>query len=174
YVYPPLFAFLAAPLTAVSYSLAVGVFAAIEVGAIMLSLYLFEVRDWRCYSLVIVFPLVRDGFTLGTIGPLLLLGIALAWHFRDRRRVAGAASVATAIILKLFLWPLVVWLAATRRAWTALLSALLGAGLALVCWAALDFRGLVDYPGLLRRLSHLESVKSYSVVALGHPLGLSV
>lgn len=174
YVYPPLFAFLSTPLTAVPYSVAVGIFAAASIGALMLSLYLFGVRDWRCYSLVVVFPLTRDGFTLGTIGPFLLVTIALAWHFRDRLRVVSAASVGVGIILKLFLWPLVIWLAATRRVWAALLSVLLGALIALVCWAAIDFRGLTDYPALLRRLSHLESLKSYSVVALGHALGLPV
>jgi hypothetical protein len=36
----------------------------------------------------------------------------------------------------------------------------------------IDFRGLGDYRALLSRLSHLETLKSYSAVALGHALGL--
>ena len=51
---------------------------------------------------------------LGTIEPLLLLAVAAAWRWRDAS-VAGAARSAAAIVLKLFLWPLAVWLALTRR-----------------------------------------------------------
>jgi hypothetical protein len=79
--------------------------------------------------------------------------------------VAGA--VAGSIVLKLFLWPLVVWLVLTRRVRAAVLAVVVGIAVAAVGWAAIGFAGLGDYPHLLRRLADDESTSSYSVVALG-------
>jgi hypothetical protein len=172
YVYPPLLAFLATPLTTVSPALAVGLFAAVEVLALVFALRLFGVRDWRCYALAIIFQPTRDAIGTGTIGPLLVLAIALAWRFRDRLRPIAAVAVAVAVTLKLFLWPLVVWLAVTRRLALAALSIAIGFALAVGSWAAIGFQDFGSYPRLLTRLSHLETLKSYSIVALGGALGL--
>jgi len=78
-----------------------------------------------------------------------------------------AGAVGTAVVLKLFVWPLVVWLAITRRLRAAGLAVALAVALALISWAAIGFAGLGDYPGVLRRLANDESTSSYSVVALG-------
>jgi hypothetical protein len=102
---------------------------------------------------------------LGTVGPLLLLGVAAAWHWRDRILAAGAA-VGTAVALKLFLWPLAVWLALTGRLRAALAGIGLALGLVLIPWSAIGFDGLRGYPGLLRHMSEDEATSSYSVVAL--------
>jgi hypothetical protein len=73
-------------------------------------------------------------------------------------------------VLKLFLWPLGVWLLVTRR-WRA---SLICAGTVLVLllggWAVIDFAGLRSYPTTLHLLEQVESSASYSVVAL---LGVS-
>jgi hypothetical protein len=73
-------------------------------------------------------------------------------------------------VLKLFLWPLAVWLLVTRR-WRALV---LCVGVALVAllggWAVIGFAGLRSYPTLVHVLERLEGPASYSTVAL---LGLS-
>jgi hypothetical protein len=42
----------------------------------------------------------------------------------------------------------------------------------LVVWGILGFRGLSEFPTLLRNLSHVESVQGFSVVALADRLGL--
>jgi hypothetical protein len=70
-----------------------------------------------------------------------------------------------------------VWLAATRR-WAAAFGAgVVALGLALSSWAVIGFRGLGDYPELLRRLSDVEAENSYSafagLVALGLPATLA-
>jgi glycosyl transferase family 87 len=166
YAYPPLLAVLAAPLHPLSPGAASIVWLLLSLAAIALSLRLLGVRDWRCYPVVAVYPFTRSAVDLGTVGPLLLLAVAAAWHWRDRV-VRPALAVGAGIAVKLFLWPLVVWLALTGRIRNALLGVAFAVALALVPWAAIGFAGLGGYAGLLHRLSHREATSSYSVVALG-------
>jgi hypothetical protein len=77
------------------------------------------------------------------------------------------------IAAKVFLWPLVFWLAATRRWTTALYAVAVGLAAVAVSWALFGFVGLTSYPRLLDELSRLEAWKSYSAVSLGLVLGLS-
>jgi hypothetical protein len=70
-------------------------------------------------------------------------------------------------VLKLFLWPLVLWLAVTRRLRAAVVAVAFAVALAIVSWSAIGFAGISDYPSILRRLANDESTSSYSVVALG-------
>jgi hypothetical protein len=166
FAYPPLAAWLMAPLHPLSSSAAAIAWTLLSSAMVALALWLLELRDWRCYALAFVFLPTRSSIDLGTIEPLLLLAIGAAWHWRDRAfRTAGA--IGGAIVLKLFLWPLVVWLALTRRLRAALLAVAFAVGLAAVSWAAIGFAGIGDYPGVLRRLANDESTSSYSVVALG-------
>jgi alpha-1,2-mannosyltransferase len=133
-----------------------------------------DVRDWRCYPIALLYPPTVENVEYGAVGSVLTLLVALGWHYRER--VAAAAfAIGAVIVLKVFLWPLVVWLAATRR-WKASLGAVVvAAGLTVVSWAAIGFRGVTDYPDLLRRLSDIEAENSYSanaiLVALGLPDG---
>src|SRR5439155_26888769 len=103
--------------------------------------------------------------------PLLALGVAAAWRWRDRRVVA-ALAVAAVVCTKLFLWPLVVWLVATRRVSTAVGAVAGGVFLALASWAAIGFTGLTSYHGLLDRLTTVEQWRAFSLGALVHALGL--
>jgi alpha-1,2-mannosyltransferase len=165
YAYPPLLAFLAAPLHPLGLGAATLVWTLLSLTAVGLALWLLGLRDWRCYALTAVFPFTRSAIDLGTIAPLLLLALAAAWRWRDRIAV-GAAATGLAIALKLFLWPLAVWLALMHRLRAA--AAALGFALVLVIvpWAAIGFAGIGGYPGLLHRLSSDEATSSYSVVAL--------
>ena len=165
FAYPPLLAVLVVPLHPLSAGVATLVWILISLAAIAGALWLLGVRDWRCYALTAVYPVTRSAVGLGTVGPLLLLAVAAAWHWRDRILAAGAA-VGTAVALKLFLWPLAVWLALTGRLRAALAGIGLALGLALIPWSAIGFDGLRGYPGLLRHLSDDEATSSYSVVAL--------
>jgi len=77
-----------------------------------------------------------------------------------------AVATAFTALLKLFLWPLGIWLLATRR-WRAFVScAALGLVLLLGGWAVIDFAGLRSYPTLLHDLQQVEVPVSYSAVAL--------
>jgi hypothetical protein len=171
YAYPPLLAFLASPLEPLGVGAAMTVSILVSLAAIAGALWLLGVRDWRCYCLVPLYPMTRSAVGLGTIGPLLLLATAVAWRWRDRL-VEPAVAVGAAVALKLFLWPLAIWLAITRRSRTALAAIGLVLALTFVPWAAIGFAGLADYPSLLDRLADQEAGASYSVYALGVRLHL--
>jgi hypothetical protein len=141
------------------------VWTVLSLAAIALALWLLGVRDWRCYALTVAYPFTRSAVDLGTVAPLLLLGVAAAWRWRNNLAVSGSA-VGAAVALKLFLWPLGVWLALTRRIGAALAAAGFVLAFALVPWAVIGFAGLGDYPGVLRHLSDDEATSSYSVIAL--------
>jgi alpha-1,2-mannosyltransferase len=108
---------------------------------------------------------VVDAVSLGALSSLLLLGVAAAWRYRDRRHIAAAVTAVTAVA-KLFVWPLFVWLLATRRLRTGLEGAVVALVLLLAGWAAIGFAGLRGYPHLLHLLSHVEAVQSFSLVGL--------
>src|SRR5205085_764461 len=106
--------------------------------AVVGALWLLELRDWRCYALVGVYMFTRSSIELGTIEPLLLLAVAAAWRTRERV-LQPAAAVGAAIVLKLFLWPLAIWLALMRRGRAAVGVVVCAVALAAVTWAAIGF-----------------------------------
>ena len=165
YAYPPLLAFLASPLEPLSAGWATLLWTLVSLAAVAAALWLLGVRDWRCFALAAAFPFTRSAVGLGTVGPLLLLAVAAAWHRRDRL-VEPAAAVGAAIALKLFVWPVAVWLALTRRIRPAVAAVGFALAFVVVPWAAIGFAGLGDYSHLLRRLADDEASSSYSVVAL--------
>jgi hypothetical protein len=172
FLYPAGSALVMVPFAALPFHVAAVVVAALSIAAAAGALALLRVRDWRCYGVMFSAIAVITAVRLGTLTPVLLLLLAGAWRDRDRRR--GAAWVAVAILLKIFLWPLLVWLAATRRFAAAGLALALAAGSTLVAWAILGFEGLTTYPYLLRRLADVVGPKSYSLVALGKDAGLGL
>jgi alpha-1,2-mannosyltransferase len=176
YVYPPLLAIVLVPATIlpdeVGGSSPAGVLVSlVGIACIVGALLVLDVRDWRCYPVALLYPPTVENVEYGAVGPILVLLIAFGWRYRERMAVASL-SVGSAIVLKVFLWPLVVWLAATRRWRTSLGAVVVGAGLALVGWVALGFSGLADYPDLLRRLSDIEAENSYSAYAIFVTLGI--
>jgi alpha-1,2-mannosyltransferase len=108
---------------------------------------------------------VLAGTSLGTFSPLLLLGAAVAWRYRDRVTRVGPI-VAALVVTKLFLWPLWLWLVYTRRFAAAAVAGSLGLVATVVAWALIGFDGLRDYPRLLSRLTELVGTQSYSPFAL--------
>ena len=139
--------------------------------SVPLTLWLLEVRDWRCYGAAFLMAPVLSGISNGAVSCLLALGLAAAWRYRDSWKPA-AVAVAAVILAKVFLWPLGLWLVATRR-WAAAAAALVGGALVtLASWAVLGFAGLGDYPDLLRILANAEQDQGYSPIALGLAIGL--
>ena len=86
--------------------------------------------------------------------------------------IAGAAA-GSLIAAKVFLFPLVFWLLATRR-WRAALASIAAAAVLIAgSWAAIGFRGLTEYPHLLRALSDARQGLGYSAAAVGMSAGAS-
>lgn len=169
-VYPAPALLALTPLSLLPYTAAALVFFGILVAALIGSLLALEVRDWRCYgALFLSYPVVY-GLVLGNVTPLLMLAAALAWRYRARPVVAGAA-MGFAIAFKLILWPLLLWLVIAGRAKAAIVAAVAAAGATLGCWAAIGFAGLGDYPHLLSLLSTVESHVAYSPYAMAVSLG---
>lgn len=173
FVYPAPAALAMAPFALLPLAPAAAVFAVCSIASVVIALRLLAVRDLRCYALAFLYPWTLHGLWGGALTPLLLLGIALLWRARDGRR-AVAALAAGLVVAKLFLWPLLLWLAVTRRLRTTVRAVLAGVVCTVLAWAVLGFAGLVEYPQLLRVLAEVEQRDGYSVVALGLALGLSV
>lgn len=178
YVYPPLTAFLSMPLTqlgddAVRYG---GVLGALAILA--LALFVVGVRDPGVYAVFALWPPTMTAWQNANVSVLMVLALALTWRFRDSWPRAGI-SLGAGIALKLILWPLSLWLLATRRIRAGLASIAVGAFVLLGTWLAIGFKGLADYPDLLNRLTDVEAENEHSVslysdaLVLGAPKGVA-
>ncbi|MBA3402021.1 MAG: DUF2029 domain-containing protein [Actinobacteria bacterium] len=172
YVYPPLTALASTPFTELSVEAAGFVVMALLIAAVLGTLWLLGVRDWRCYGLAFLWPPVLSAVQTGNVTIPLGLGAVLVWRYRDDARVAGS-SLGLTLAAKLFLWPLVLWLAFTRRMAAALLAVAVGAVVLLVSWAVIGFAGIREYLELLRRVSEFEEEQGYTLYALALDFGSS-
>jgi Glycosyltransferase family 87 len=171
-VYPPLVAYLFTPFAVLPYSVAGPAYFVLLLGALALTLRLLGVGDWRCFAAVVLWYQVAGCLGTGAIGPLLAVLLAIAWRWRDRA-VIVAVAIAVACVAKLFLWPVVVWLIATRR-WRATgLTVVVGAALLLAPFASLGAGVLHEYPKLLRALDSTFGPRSFSAFTLIQNLGAS-
>lgn len=168
-IWPPLAAFLVSPFTLLSAGAANWAVAIVGLAAVMLSLRVVGVRDWRVYGAFALWPSVIGEIRVSHLTPFLCLMVALAWRYRDTRFAPGVA-IGLAGAVKFFLWPLGVWLAAIGKAREMLVAAVLaGASLLLV----LPFTGLDDYFRTLIELGEAFDQDSYSpfgfLVQIGAP-----
>lgn len=169
-VYPPVVMLLLAPLGLLSPDAANLVFVAALIPTPAVALWLLGVRDYRCYAVTYLCVPVIFGIQIGTLSPLLMLGLAALWRWRDRALVVGGVMCAL-ICAKLFLWPMLVWLAATRRWRAGIYSIALTAAATLGGWAAIGFADMRIYPHMLSSLSSIEQSQGYSAVAAAEALG---
>jgi len=176
YAYPPALAIALTPLTFLPQHLRGSfvpgvVFSLVLLASMVGGLLLLGVRDWRCYPVVLLWPVTLESIEYGAVGPLLVLLVAVGWRFRHR--ASGGAAIGGAVAVKLFLWPLVLWLGLTRRLAAAATAIAVAGILVLGSWAVVGFDGLVDYPELLRKLVQFEAGNSYSALAVLETVGLS-
>jgi hypothetical protein len=167
YVWPPAAALAATPLTLLPRGAADGVAALVELLAFCAALWLVGVRDWRVIGATMLWPQVLGEIRVAHFSLILCLLVAIVWRTRDRPWAPGVA-LGVAIAVKLFVWPLVIWLAARRRYRDAALAACLAAG-SLVLLAA--YTDPVQYIRVLRELGAAYDQDSYSLYGLIVQLG---
>jgi hypothetical protein len=165
-------ALLLAPLALLPHGVADLTFAAIEIAAALLTLRILDVRDWRLYGLVLLCPAVYSGWSVANVTLLLGLGIATVWRNRERPLLVGFL-IALLVSVKLFLWPLALWLLATRRYVAFAYATACGLALNVMAWAVLGFDELHRYSRLLSALTTFEERRGYSLVAFALHEGAS-
>ena len=172
FLYPPLSAYLLAPFTLLP-TTAAYIFAVLLVAAtVPAALFLVGVRDWRCYAAAFLWMPTIVGIQTANLTLPMVFGLALVWRYREHRVVVALVS-AVVVALKLFFWPLLVWLLATRRYRGAVIALGASAVLVLLPWAGIGFVGLRGYPHLLATVSRYEGPQKYSVAALVHSFSVS-
>lgn len=169
FVYPPIVAAVFVPLSLLPLAVAASIYALASIVALYATLRILGVTELRCYLVMLFWMPMLQAVGLGTIAPFLALALALVWKHRDETLVLSLA-LALAVVAKLFLWPLFLWLLATRRWGAALTSAAASAALVLIPWAALGFHDFLWYPHVLRLLLDHEGATGFSLTAILLPL----
>lgn len=169
--YPPLSMLAVAPLTLLPYKLAAMVFFLLSCCAVVGALWLLGVRDVRAIVVAAVSAPAAYGAWIGNPSPFLLLGAALVWHWRSET-IRLAFATAAAIGLKLLLWPLGAWLLITRRYRLFAATAALTLFGILAAWAAIGFKGLAAYPGMLINIAYIGEIRGSSLVTVLLSAGL--
>jgi hypothetical protein len=171
FVYPYLAAWPFAPLSSLSSDAASTVFFVLCAVAVIAVTLAVSDRDWWSATLVLCTSFTITGLQLGSLSPLLFVGVVLLWHLRDRP-VAFGLVAAPVVASKLFLAPVLLWPLATRRyrtfGWaTGATLAVLAAGF------VLGPIGPGTYARLLSALSAHESRSGFGLVgALRNHVGL--
>lgn len=171
FVYPYLVAWLFAPFALLGPVAAKALYALVGGLAIVASCRLLGHRGLVAAALVLVASTTIIGLQMGTINALLLVGLAVAWRWRDRLWVVGVA-VGVVAVTKLFLVPLVVWLLLSRRYRGALVAGATFVAILVGGWVVGPL-GPVGYARMLLRLQGSESAHSWALVSLIRGLGLA-
>ena len=167
FLYPPLGAYLFAPFTVLP-TVVAGILATVLVAAtVPLTLWVLGIRDWRCYAVAFIWIPTIAAIQSANVTLPMVLGLALVWRYRNKAWVVALVG-GFIVALKLFFWPLLVWLVATRRYRTAALTAAASLAFVFLPWAGIGFAGLGDYIHLLRVVARQEGAESYSLAALVH------
>ena len=159
-VWPPLVAYVVAPLTLLPPGAADFAAAILSLLCFAAALWIVGVRDWRVYGASALWPPVLGEIRTAHFSLVMCLFIAIAWRTRHRVWVPGLA-VAAAVSLKFFLWPLIPWLAALRRYREAAVAVA-----ALSFLLVLPFTSIGNYVRLLRNLGDTFDQDSYSPFGL--------
>ena len=170
FVYPALAAVAFGPFALISRIAGQLLYTAICIACVPATLRVLNVRDWRVYGITLLwFPVYTGWLSANLTLPLMLL-TALAWRYRDRPWIAGLVTAA-AISLKPFIWPLGLWLLATRR-WRAAGYALVwGLALNLIAWGLVGVNEIHTYLRVSSKVTDALWRSGYSMLAVAHHLG---
>ena len=162
YIWPPLVGYAAAPLTWLSPSAADIVVVLLGIACFAAALWIVGVRDWRVYGAASLWGPVIGEMRTAHVTLILCLLVAIVWRTRERTAISGIV-LGLAVALKLFVWPLALWLAAQRRWLEAGIAAAVAAASLLLL---LPFIGILEYARLLRRLGDAFDQDGYSLYGL--------
>lgn len=171
YVYPPQLLLALVPLTPLPAGVASALVAVGLIALLLLTLRVLDVRDLRCYAAALLWVPSISGVLLGNVSIPLAFALAVIWRYRDRVW-PPAVALGLSVSAKFLLWPMFVWMAATRRWRTVVAAVALGAVVTVASWAVIGFAGFTTYPDLLRALSELQAERSYSFLGIAEELGL--
>jgi hypothetical protein len=167
YPYPPALAELVVPLTFLPQSAASFVAFLVSAATLAGALAIVGVRDVRCYAALVIWAPAWNALEMANVTAVLALGVALTWRHRDNLWASAGVS-GFVFSLKLFLWPLLVWMGASRRVPAALLAVAVALVITIASWAVIGFAGFASFPDELRRIPYLES---YSFVGIANEAG---
>ena len=156
------------PLTALPPGAADWVATVLVLATLVGALWILEIRDWRVYGVVLLWPSVIEAVQTANASLPLTLLVALMWRYRDRAVIAGLA-LGYGIALKFFLWPVAAWLALVGRVRAAAVAALVACASLLLL---LPFTSIADYVRLLRHLGQTFEHDAYTPFALLTDLGV--
>jgi hypothetical protein len=172
FVYPALAAILFVPFGALPVGVGAALFTLICGVAGVLALRLVGARDWRLTGLLLVNPWFVSGWQTGNLTLPLMLGLALAWHYRDRPVTVGLLA-ALVISLKPLMWPVVVWLVCTRRLRAAAWTVAIGVCLNAIAWTVVGWSEIERYLRLSDRVTTALFHSGYGVISLVTRFGAS-
>jgi len=156
------------PLTAIPPGAADWLATAAVLAALLAALWLLEVRDWRIYGVVLLWPSVIEAVQTANASLPLTLLVVLAWRYRAHATLAGVA-LGYGIAVKLFLWPIAIWFALVGRLRAAAIAGILAAASLLLL---LPWTSIPDYVRLLRNLGTTFEHDGYTPFALLTDVGL--
>jgi hypothetical protein len=168
FVYPALSAVMFAPLSLISRGGGSVLLMLVCVALAPLTLWCLEVRDKGVYALALMWLPVYAAWQTANETMFMVAGLACVWRWRDRPIVAGAL-IAAMISLKPLLWPLALWLLATRR-WRASFATLISGLLLNLCaWLIVGFGQVSRYLSAASADIHAAWTTGWGVPALlGH------
>jgi hypothetical protein len=172
FVYPAPAALLFAPFGLIGRGLGEVIFTLLNIAALIAALRLLGIRDLRVYGMTFLWAPVFSAWQTANITLLLALGVALLWRHRERPYIAGAV-LALLVSVKLFLWPLGLWLLATRRYRAGCIAVAMSVVVNVVSWLILGTHELSRYSALTRALTHAEERRAYTVTAFALHHGVS-
>jgi hypothetical protein len=152
-----------APFSLLPFEAAMVIYTLLSTACLLAGFWLLGTRSSAAFGLLLLLPPVWTGTQVGSIMPFLVLGCALSWRWRDRPYLGGITVAATGVV-KIFLWPLWLWLLFTRRYRAAITSAVAAVVMLAAGWAVFGFQDLLDYPQLLSDVTKLEQGQSISLV----------
>ena len=171
YVYPPQLLLALVPFTPLPIDVVALLVTAALLALLGLTLWVLGIRDVRCYAASLLWMPSVSGVLLGNVSIPLAFAAAVAWRYRDAIW-QPAWALGLAVSAKFLMWPLLVWTAATKRLRATAWALVIGLVVMFGAWAVIGFDGLTGYPDLLRRLSEIQSERSYSLVGMASTAGL--